>query len=109
MYCGRKSGYMKYMQMEQNCSCRPLLEQKSERHQSLLWTRITSFVYGSREPIFIILVNGGFTWIPHALSIIDEETHYLQKMLKKFDPVSIFPKCMPSLDLFNDISSHNWV
>ena len=30
----------------------------------------------------MLLIHGEFTWIPHALSIIDEETHNLQKMLK---------------------------
>ena len=92
--------------MTQNCSCRPLLKQLSGRHQSLLWARIRPFVYGSREPIFMLLVHGGFTWIPHALSIIDKETHHLQNILKTFDRVFVFPKWVPSLDLFIEISSH---
>ena len=67
MNCVAKSGYMSYMQMAQNFSCRPLLEQLSGRHQSLLWAMIRPFVYISHETIFIILVHGGFTWILHAL------------------------------------------
>ena len=91
------------MHITQNCSCQPLLGQLSGRHQSLLWARIRPFVYRSCEPIFILLVNGGFTWIPYSLSIIDEETHHLQNILKMIDPVFVFPKWMLSLDLFTDL------
>ena len=84
--------------MTQNCSCNPLLKQLYGRHRSLLWARIRPFVYGSLEPIFTSLVHGGFTWIIYALSIIDEEIHYLQNILKKF--------YMLFLDLFTELSSH---
>ena len=90
MHSGIKSGYTEYTQMTQNCSCRPLLKQLSDRHRSLLSATIKPFVYGSHEPIFMLLVHGEFTWIPHALSIIDEETHHLQNILKTFYHVFIF-------------------
>ena len=91
MCCGRKSGYVEYMQMAQNFSCRPLLKQLSGRHQLLLLARIGPFVYGSREQIFILLFHVGFTWIPHALSIIEEETRHLQNIIKTFYRVIVFP------------------
>ena len=90
MHSGIKSGYTDYTQMTQNCSCRPLLKQLSDRHRALLSATIKPFVYGSHEPIFMLLVHGEFTWIPHALSIIDEETHHLQNKLKTFYHVFIF-------------------
>ena len=92
IYCGRKSGYMEYTQMAHHCSCHPLPEQLSGHHQSLLWDRIRPFFYGSGEPIFILLVYGGFTWIPHAISIIYKETHHMQNILKKIDHVSFFSR-----------------
>ena len=97
MHYGRKYGCMYQMQMAHNCSCRPLLKQLYGRYLSLLCARIRSVVYGSREPIFILLVHGGFTWIPHALSIIYEETHHLQNILKMFDSVFFSTGCRPSI------------
>ena len=87
------------MQMAQNCSCLPLLKQLYGRRRSLLLERIIPFVYGSRVPIFILLVIERFSWIPHVLSIIDEETHHLQKILKTFDCLFVFSSgCRPLID-----------
>ena len=105
MYHGRESDYMEYMHMTQNCSSCPVLEQLSRRNQKLLWERIRTFVYGSCGPIFMILVHGEFTWIIHVLSIIGEETHQLQNILKTFH-CTFFSKWMMSIDLFTEISSH---
>ena len=38
----------------------------------------------------MLLVDGEFTWIPHVLSIIDEETDHFQNILKTFYPVFFF-------------------
>ena len=55
------------------------------------------------------LVHGDFTWITHMLSIIDEETHNLQQILKTFDRVFVFPKYTLSINLYTEISSHRYV
>ena len=90
MYSGIKFDYIEYMQMTLNCICLPLLKQLSEHHLSLIWERIKPFIYGSRKPISMILFLGEFPWIPHMLSIIDEETHNLQSILKTFCLVFFF-------------------
>ena len=98
MYPVGKYGYMKYMKMAHNCSCCPLLEKLYGHHWSLLRERMRLFVYVSLEPIFILLVHLGFTWISHVVSIIVEETHNLQKIIKTFDHVFFFPTvCRPSI------------
>ena len=76
--------------MAQNYRCRPLLKQLFGHNQSLLWEMIRPFVYRSHEPIFIILVHGGLIWIPHELSIVDEENHHFKNILKTFDHVFFF-------------------
>ena len=43
------------------------------------------------------------------LSIIDEETHKLQQILKTFDRVFVFPKYTLSINLYTEISSHRSV
>ena len=55
--------------------------------------------------MFMLLVHGEFYWIPHALSIIDEETRHLQNILKTFDRLFFF-KWTLFLDLFTELSSH---